>query len=83
MSKALWVAVDGVEVVVPVFRCVVVARSGVVGAGCGSKRVVILGVGGDVECLACRRWVAGSSLLLPEHFQRFPRGLRLASGLRG
>jgi hypothetical protein len=45
------VAVDGVEVVVPVFRCVVVARSGVVGAGCGSKRVVILGVGGDVECV--------------------------------
>ncbi len=33
-------------------------------------------------CLSCRRWVAGSSLLLPEHFQRFPRGLRLASGLR-
>ena len=34
-------------------------------------------------CLSCRRWVPGSSLLLPEHFQRFPRGLRLASGLRG
>ena len=34
-------------------------------------------------CHSCRRWVPGSSLLLPEHFQRFPRGLQLASGLRG
>ena len=30
-----------------------------------------------------RQWAAGSSFLLPEYFQRFPRGLRLASGLRG
>jgi len=28
LSKALWVAVDGVEVVVPVFRCVVVVGGG-------------------------------------------------------
>ena len=74
------VAVDGVEVDVPVVGDVVVVG----GAGGGSKHVVILGVGGRRRvCLSCRRWVAGSSLLLPEHFQRFPRGLRLASGLRG
>ncbi len=75
------VAVDGVEVVVPVVGDIVVVGGG--GPWRWQQARWHLGVGGDVECLACRRWVAGSSLLLPEHFQRFPRGLRLASGLRG
>ncbi len=75
------VAVDGVEVVVPVVGDIVVVGGG--GPWRWQQTRWHLGVGFDVECLACCQWVAGSSLLLPEHFQRFPRGLWLASGLRG
>ena len=76
------VAVDGVEVVVPVVGDVVVV------GGDGrcrwqQARGHPWGRWRRRVCLSCRRWVQGSSLLLPEHFQRFPRGLRLASGLRG
>ena len=76
------VAVDGVEVVVPVVRDKVVVG--------GDGRCRWQQVRGHPwgrwqrrVCLSCRRWVPGSLLLLPEHFQRFPRGLLLASGLRG
>ena len=75
------VPVAAVEVVVPVVGDVVVVGGG--GRWRWQQARWHLGVGGDVECLACRRWVAGSSLLLPKHFRRFPHGLRLASGLRG
>ena len=75
------VAVDAVEVVVPVVGDIVVVGGG--GPWRWQQSRWRLGVGDDVECLACRRWVTGSSLLLPKHFRRFPHGLRLASGLRG
>ena len=65
------VAVDGVEVVVPVVGDVVVV------GGDGrcrwqQARGHPWGRWRRRVCLSCRRWVAGSSLLLPEHFQRFP-----------
>ena len=76
------VAVDGVEVVVPVVGDIVVVGGG------GPWRWQ------QARCRpwgrwrhrvrpSYRQWAAGSSFLLPEYFQRFPRGLRLASGLRG
>ena len=54
------VAVDGVEVVVPVGGDIVVVGGG--GPWRWQQSRWRLGVGDDVECLACRRWVAGSSL---------------------
>jgi len=68
---------DAFEVVVPVVGDVVVIVIGGGRAGSafvGGKRVVVSPWGRWRRRVrsSCRRWVAGSSILLPEHFQRFP-----------
>ena len=76
---------DAFEVVVPVVGDVVVIVIGGGRAGSafvGGKRVVVSPWGRWRRRVrsSCRRWEAGSSILLPEHFQRFPLGLRLCRG---